>query len=288
MLKRATIAVLIAICVLGGFSCRKKTQAKGIELSVNFADKNLTDNLMTEIQYKWRTGPDFVPLGKDMMVSVHFWHKTNLLFQDDYYPDPPPSKWEPGKEYVTVHKIYIPSFIDEFDPQFKGEEKLRLSIGLYSPYDRTGKSKIQVLDKEIKVGPPPPDTPEITYQDGWYNLETNPKVFYKQWRWTAGEAKCLIDNPHRDATLVIRGAGNPYGHKDQKVIFKINDTVLDEFIPDTDTFEKTYGIKKEMLGNKDEFTLTVGTDKTYVPSKLEPSSTDNRELGVLIYLIYFR
>ena len=288
MMKRTTIAVLVVIAILGAFSCKKKTQLKGVELSVNFMDKNLTDNLMTEVQYKWKTGPDFVPLGKDLMVYVHFWHKTNMLFQDDYYPEPPVSKWEQGKEYVTTHKIYIPSFIDEFDPQFKGEDELKLAVGLYSPFDRSGKSKIQVLEKKIRVVPPPPDTPEINYQDGWYNLESNPKTFHKQWRWTAKEGRCLIDNPHRDALLVIRGAGNPNGRKEQKIIFKINDTILDDFIPETDNFDKTYNLKKEMLGAKDEFTLTIATDKTYIPAKVEANSSDQRELGVLISFIYFR
>ncbi|MFW6131544.1 MAG: hypothetical protein ACOC5F_02990, partial [Candidatus Aminicenantaceae bacterium] len=75
---------------------------------------------------------------------------------------------------------------------------------------------------------------------------------------------------------------------DQKITFKINDFVLDEFIPETSFFEKSYNIKKEMLGEEDEFYLTISTDKTFLPSEISPNSMDDRELGVKISFLYFR
>jgi len=144
---------------------------------------------------------------------------------------------------------------------------------------------LEVLSKKLKVVPSPPDTPEIIYEDGWHNQEINPQAFLKQWRWTAKEARCLIDNPHRDALLVIKGGINPQALKEQKVIFKINNLILDEFIPKEDHFEKSYNIKKEMLGENDEFYLTIATDKTFIPAKV---LKDTRELGVQISFIYFR
>jgi hypothetical protein len=211
-----------------------------------------------------------------------------MLFQDDYAPDVPTSKWEPNKEYSSKHRIYIPPFIDEFDPQFKGDETLKLSVGLFSPFDRTGKSNVQILEKKLKVTPPPPDIPAIVYEDGWYQQETDPKAFLKQWRWTAKEARCLIDNPRRDALLVVKGGLNIDALKDQKVIIKINDMVLDEFIPTEGTFDKSYDVKKDMLGDKNEFRLTIATDKIFVPAQIHPGSTDVRELGLQVSFIYFR
>ncbi len=278
--------ILALFLALG--SCQKKVEIKGLELAVGFAEKTLSDNLLTDMQYKWKTTKDFAPLENDLNVYVHFWHRNNLLFQDDHVPSVPTSKWEPDKEYSYVRRIYIPKFIDEFDPEFKGEETLRLVVGLYSPYDRTGKSKSEVLVKKLTVVPPPPDTPEIIYENGWYDLEIDPNAFLKQWRWTAKEAVCVIDNPHRDATLVIRGGVNLEAVPGQKVIFKINDTVLEEFVPTESAFEKTYNIKKEMLGDRDEFRLVVTADKTFIPAKLNPNSKDERELGVQISFIYFR
>ncbi len=287
-MRRWLTVMAIITFALAVSSCQKKVQIRGIELNVSFAEKDLTDNLMTDVQYKWKTTNEFARFDSDFNIFVHFWHKNNLLFQDDHVPSVPTSKWEPGKEYDYVRRIYIPKFIDEFDPEFRGEETLRMVVGFYSPYDRTGKSKNEILVKKLRVLPPPPDTPEIIYENGWYDLEIDPNAFLKQWRWTAREAVCLIDNPHRDATLVIRGGVNQEAVPGQKVIFKINDLILDEFVPQESAFEKTYRVKKEMLGEKDEFYLIITTDKTFVPARLDPKSKDERELGVQISFIYFR
>lgn len=282
-----TIGLVFLIAFLA-IHCQKKTAIKGVELEVSFSEPTLTDNLMTDITYRWKTSNDFIKMNRDYDIYVHFWHKDNLLFQDDYTPSVPTSKWEPGKEYSFTRRIYIPPFIDEFDPHFRGEESLRLAIGFYSSYDRSGKGKQEVFTRKLKVVPPPLDTPEIIYESGWYDLEINPEAFLGQWRWTAKEARCVIDNPHRDALLVIRGGVNLEVVKEQKIIFKINDLLLDEFIPAESAFEKSYKIKKEMLGDKDEFYLVIATDKTFIPAGVIPNSRDERELGVQISLIYFR
>jgi hypothetical protein len=288
MRRKIFVFSLVALVSLSFSTCRKKTQAKGISLEVSFSESTLSDNLITDMKYKWKTDSDFMPVKQDYTVFVHFWHGSNMLFQDDHMPEIPTSEWEKGKEYTYTRTIHIPQFIDEFDPEFKGEETLGLSVGLYSPYDRSGRSERLVLEKKLKVVPPPLDTPEIFYEEGWYALEKNPEAFLKQWRWTKKEARCIIDNPHRDALLVIKGGINPDALEDQKIIFKINDLILDEFIPEESHFEKSYNIKKEMLGDREEFYLTIATDKTFVPSKVIPDSTDERELGIQISLIYFR
>jgi hypothetical protein len=288
MNRKILIAFLILLVALFSFSCQKKAKIKGIELAVSFSEQNLTDNLITDVVYKWKIMPDFQKINQDYKVFVHFWHKTNMLFQDDYNPPVPTSKWEPGKEYTVTRRIYIPSFIDEFDPRFKGEDYLRLSVGLHNPFDRSGKSQVELFDKKLKVVPPPPDTPEVIYEDGWYDQEVNPDSYLKQWRWSKKEGRCVIDNPHRDALLCIKGGVNLEAVPNQKVIFKINDTVLDEFVPKESNFEKSYNIKKEMLGDKEDFILSISTDKTFIPAKVKLTSTDQRELGVQISFIYFR
>lgn len=289
MKKRASLAlVLIGVLVWSSFSCQKKAHIKGIELVVGFSDKTLTDNLITEIQYDWKITSEFPKVGKDYTVYVHFWHGKNLLFQDDHIPAVPTSKWGPGQEYKNQRRIYIPSFIDEFDPSFKGEETLKLVVGFYNPYDQSGESKREILSKKLKILPPPPDVPEVIYETGWYDQEVDPEAPLKQWRWTAREARCIIDNPHRDALLVIKGGANTAIVANQKVIFKINDMTLDEFIPGESVFEKSYNIKKEMLGDKDEFYLVIAVDQTGIPAKVLLQSKDERELGCQISFIYFR
>ncbi|MGB8952627.1 MAG: hypothetical protein WCC06_08160 [Candidatus Aminicenantales bacterium] len=277
------LAISLILC-----GCQKKTQVKGVDLSVNFSEPTLTDYLITDVEYTWKIAGDFENLTRDYNIFVHFWHKTNLLIQDDHAPEVPTSKWEKGKEYTYKRRIFIPTFIDEFDPQFKGEETLRLSVGLYNAYDRSGKSQLEVLSKKLKVVPPPIGTPEIIYESGWYDLEVDQNSILKQWRWTGREARCVIDNPGQDALLVIKGGTNIDAVKDQKIIFQINGLTLDEFIATDGFFEKSYKIKKETLGDKYEFYLAVVTDKTFVPAKVISNSKDERELGVQISFIYFR
>ncbi|UCC41196.1 MAG: hypothetical protein JSV96_07165 [Candidatus Aminicenantes bacterium] len=288
MARKISIVVIMMLLALVSFHCRKKAAVKGVELEIKFSESPLSDYLITDIKYTWKTSSEFIKVSQDYNVFVHFWHKNNLILRDDHTPEFPTSQWESLKEYSYMRRIFIPRFIDEFDPEFEGEETLKISAGFFSPYDRTGESKRDVLVKKVKVLPPPPDTPEVIYEDGWYNHEINPESFLKEWRWTAKEARCIVDNPHRDALLVIKGGLNIDALDDQKVIFKINDLVLDEFIPKQSYFEKSFNIKKEMLGEGDEFILTFLTDKTFIPSKLIPGSTDERELGIQISSIYFR
>ncbi len=288
MLKRLSVLWLtVSFCAVM-FSCKQTTQVKGIELDVSFSETELSDNLMADMTLVWKTADDFMKMTQDLHVYIHFWHGNNLLFQADYVPEPPTSTWESGQEFTHTQRIYIPPFIDEFDPDFKGEEMLRMSVGFYSPYDRSGESKQPLLDQRFKVVPPPLDTPEIIYEQGWYDREIDPESHLKQWRWAAKEARCIIDNPQRDALLVIRGGVNLEAVPGQKIMFKINDLMLDEFVAEESYFEKSYSIKKEMLGEGEEFILTLATDKAFVPAKLFPDSTDERELGMQISFVYFR
>ncbi len=289
MKKRTSLALAVAgLIVWTSLSCQNKAPLKGIELAVDFSDKPITDNLITNVHYDWKITGEFTKVNKDYTIYVHFWHGRNLLFQDDHLPVVPTSKWEPGQEHKYQRRIYIPSFIDEFDPSFKGEETLKLVVGFYSPNDRTAEPKHEVLIKKLKILPPPPDVPEVIYETGWYDQEVDSEAPLRQWKWTSREARCIIDNPHRDALLVIKGAANAAIVSNQKVMFKIDDMTIDEFIPGGSIFEKSYNIKKEMLGDKDEFSLIIAVDRTGIPAKVMPQSKDERELGCQISLIYFR
>ncbi len=288
MKRNVILIVILAVLTVFSLNCQRKASAKGISLEVSFSTKPLSDNLITDMTYTWKTSPDFKKIDRDYYVFVHFWNKTNMLFQDDHVPAVPLNQWEPNKEYTYTRRVYIPSFIDEFDPQFKGEETLKLVIGIYSPFDRTGKSKAEVLNSKLTVLPPPPDSPEIIYEAGWFDQESSATSSLKQWRWTGPEARCIIDNPHRDALLVIRGGVNTDAAKDQKIILKINDQVLDEFSAPAGYFDKSYTVKKEMMGTKDEFNLVIATDKPFVPAKVFPGSKDDRNLGVMVSFLYFR
>ncbi len=288
MRKKEALFLILLLAATGFSGCRKSSPVRGIELDVDFSESLLTDRLFTDIRYTWRIKRNFKGIDRDLSAFVHFWHRSNLIFHDNHRPEVPVSTWEPDHEYTYTRRIYLPPFIDALDPEFRGKESLRLSIGLAFPKDKSGKPLKKIYEKKLDVFPPPPGTPEIVYDDGWFDFEIDPDTPLKRWRWTAQEAKCVIDNPHKDALLVIKGGVRKDVFRDQKVIFRINDSVLEEFVPKKDNFEKHYRIKKDMLGAEDRFLLVLITDKVFIPASINPASKDERELGIQISFIYFK
>jgi hypothetical protein len=286
-IKRGIFIFIISLAVLASFQCKSEKKVKGISLEVSFSEKKLTDNLITDIRYNWKTKNNFAKLSDKCAIFVHFWDRHNLIFYDNHTPEIPLSKWEPGKEYSYQRRIYIPYFIDANDPEFKEFEILRLSVGIAFPVSKAEKPLRKVYEKKLKVFPPL-DAPKITYEDGWYGYEINPEAALKRWRWTGREARCVIDNPHRDALLVIKGGVRKETVASQKIVFKIGDFILDDFVPEDILFEKSYSIKKEILGEGNKFPLIISTDKTFIPADVIPGSKDKRELGVQISFLYFR
>ncbi|MCX6582611.1 MAG: radical SAM protein [Candidatus Aminicenantes bacterium] len=131
---------------------------------------------------------------------------------------------------------------------------------------------------------------EVVYREGWYPLETNSDIEdpdWQSWRWTSKKAVCQLKNPGKNALLIIRGSVDKSVFRDQTIFFKINDTLLDEFIPGTAKFFKEYIIHPEMMGKAAEFSLILETDKVFSPSALNPGTGDNRELGAQIYHLFF-
>jgi hypothetical protein len=285
--KKIGVLFLASGIIFGVLSCQGKKNYQGLSLNISFSEEQLSSDLMTDVTYSWKSDSSFSPPDQEFTVYVHFWHKGTLLITDDHLADPSISSWEPEKEYRYSRRVYIPPFIDDLDPEFEGTEEIVISAGIYHASAGGQKTDYSVYRQGYPVYPTPLDRPSVTYTEDWYELEENPDGFLKTSRWTAKEARCVIDNPERDTVLIIKGS-SPVDHvQGQIVFFKINDVILDEFVPEGPFFEKTYTIKKELMGNRDEFILLVGVDKTFVPARDIAGSSDGRELGVQIGLVYF-
>lgn len=131
---------------------------------------------------------------------------------------------------------------------------------------------------------------QLVYEKGWYDDETDWDIKdpqWRRWRWTAKKAVCRLVNPKRNAILIIRGSVDKSKHEDQKIIIKIKDAILDEFSPETAKFFKEYVITAEMMGREHEFSLTLETDKVFIPAALDPGSNDGRELGMQVHHLFF-
>jgi len=285
-----TLLTLLTAFILP-FGCGSKIEQKGITLQVNMTPERLSDNLFVKMNYITVLTDEFTPLSTDMSMFVHFWRKKTkeMIVQDDYFPINPTSTWKKGDTISNSRVIFIPRFFNEYAFDYKKEETVRLTIGLVNP--KTPDQKITLLQKDLKIESASDIAPAIFHDIGWHQPEENPKAETledSKWRWTTQKAICIIENPRKKYDLRISGRVNNEILKEQTVIFKINDTVLDQFIPDSYKFSKIYTISPEMMGELEEFQLTIETDKSFIPSQVSQESKDDRELGVQIYFLYFR
>jgi hypothetical protein len=273
-------------------SCGTTPEFKGVDLKLEILPDTVTDFLYVKMNYEFDVKDEFPGLDDDYRIFVHFWRlKTkDMLLGDDHSPEKPFSQWKTGDSVKYSRVVFIPEFLDEFDIDFEGYEEIRLTIGLYNPAQEK-ETKAILYQKVLNVESASLNAPELVYDEGWNQPEHDPKIKNpkeQSWRWTKKAAVCIVQNPRKESLLIIRGGVDKSKIADQKVIFKINDQVLEEFIPETAKFAKEYVIAPEKMGSEDEFKLTIETDKTFIPSELDEKINDDRELGVQIFFFYFR
>ncbi|MEN6311874.1 MAG: hypothetical protein ABFD80_10105 [Acidobacteriota bacterium] len=287
MTKSRALAVLIVLAALLSWPCRISHGLPGVELSVVFPGRVLTDNLFVDVTFRFRTKSFFAPPAENGKIVSRLEFRRRTLFVDEWAPPVPTSEWKPASEYTVVRRVYIPPFIDEFDPGFAGAERPVLTTLFVPPADSGPEAGRVLSRRKIKIMPAA-DSPVIVRLSGWYEPEAAQGSGAPGWRWTSKEARADIDNPGRDALLVIRGETGPGAPPGQKVTVGVAGRVLEEFVPGAGAFERSYAVKKEWLGEGKNFELVIAVDKTFVPAKTASGSSDLRELGVKISLLYFR
>ncbi len=282
--------VILSIMLLTVF-CSKKIDRQGVDLKLKLSPETITDSLYLKMDYEFKTAKEFKKFAGEYSVFVHFWrvNSKEMLLQDDHFPLKKVAAWVANDTIKYSRVLFIPQFLNEFDVDFEGYEELRLTVGLYNP--KVQGKPIVLFEKKINIQPASIVAPEIVYDEGWNEIETNVNAkdqFDKSWRWTTAKSVCIIENPKKECTLIIKGGVNKTAFQDQKMIFKINDALLDEFIPAEANFSREYTVSPQMMGNGDEFSLKIETDKVFIPAKVLPNSKDNRELGAQVFFIYFR
>ncbi|MCK5057569.1 MAG: hypothetical protein KAT34_12985 [Candidatus Aminicenantes bacterium] len=282
---------IILVILLVFTACGKQDDTQGIKLSIEIQPETITDELYIKMNYECILTNEFPGFEKEHMVFVHLWRTKHeeMLMGDDHFPIKKVTDWKKGDVIKYSRVIFIPKFLDEFDIDFEGYEEIKLSVGLYIP--KVKNSKKILFKKTLNIQAASLNAPEVVYDEGWWQVETDLKIKKSEdrtWRWTTKEAVCIIENPKKESLLILTGRVDKIQHKDQKVIFKLNDNVLEEFIPEKDAFEKRYVITPDMMGQEDEFTLTIETDKIFIPANVVQGSKDTRELGIRIYRLYFR
>jgi len=290
-LRVLVLAFLLSGVLLFFVSCGDKSTDKGLKLDLQILPNTLTDFLYIKMTYNFECTDKFEGLDDEYRIFVHFWRKKNkeMLLQDDHAPEKPFSQWKKGDKISYSRILFIPKFLEEFDMDFEGYEEVKITVGAYNPREKD--NQIILIEKPVNIQPETSNAPEMIYDEGWHQQEEDRRIKNEaemKWRWTKKRAVCMIENPKKDCLLIIRGGTDRAKLADQKVIFKINETVLDEFVPLTGKFDKEFVIKKDMMGTADDFKLVIETDKTFIPSQLDPLIKDDRELGVQVYFLYFR
>jgi len=292
-MKQRNLCILLVLVLTLVFlsACGEKTDTRGINLNLTLLPETVTDSLYVKMNFEFTLSDKFQGLNDDYWLFVHFWRVKNkeMLLVDDHQPEKKLSQWKKGDKISYSRVLFIPRFLDEFDIDFEGYEVIKLTVGIYNP--KVEGSKIQLFQKSINIQSASSIAPEVVYDEGWYQSETDLNLKNKDertWRWTSKKAACIIENPRKECLLKIIGGVDKAKFEDQKIILKINDKVLEEFIPETSKFSKEYVIAPGMMGVEDEFRFTIETDKTFIPSALNPEVNDDRELGVQVFFLYFR
>lgn len=289
--RNSCILLFLILALVFVSACGEKTDTKGVNLNLNLLPETITDSLYVKMNYEFTLSEKFQGLNDDYWVFVHFWRIKNkeMLLVDDHQPEKKLSNWKKGDKISYSRVLFIPRFLDEFDIDFEGYEVIKLSVGIYNP--KVDDSKILLFQKSINIQSASSIAPEVVYDEGWYQSETDLNLKNKDertWRWTSKKAVCIIENPRKECLLKIIGGVDKAKFEDQKIILKINDKILEEFIPETSKFSKEYVITPSIMGIEDEFRFTIETDKTFIPSALNPEVNDDRELGVQVFFLYFR
>ncbi len=285
MVKNASRFVGWLGIILLASSCKPGSQIKAT-VSAEFNPPQLEDNSLRTATYQWNINTGFKQQDKDLTVYVHFMDKNNkILFQDDYKPELPTSQWKEGLAINTApHLLLIPAITrTDTDEEFM---PIKMIIGLYDPMNAQGPS-YRVLEQDLKLKYNPKGPEKIQYTDGWYPEEWNPQMTLR-WRWTGPQAIAVVRSPKKNAILYIKGLVNKDAVPDQKVKFEIANNLIEEFTPKDAEFAKYYQIPADQIGAEDLIQIRISVDKTFSPAKAVPGSTDQRDLGVQIFTIFFK
>ncbi len=261
-----------------------------ISPSVVLDRDEVTGNSLLQVKYIWKVGKQFRSDGKNLIAKVHFVNrKGDVLWQDDHYPTPGVASWKADSTVSYSRTVYV--------PLIPRRAEVSLIVGLYSQYENVkmllngisaGGDKYKVAAFTVLPPRRPEDLPgvHVQYGDGWYELEKN-LIARTSWRWNSGSGRCILENPHHDATLYIKGwIPTSIYKKPSKVILKINNTVFAEYADLKNNFDILNKIPESMFQGKDSLILDIITDQTHVPSQIGLGQ-DGRRLGLMVKTLYF-
>ncbi len=285
--KPVWLVALTALLLIPAVSCEKKLPVPGLEISVSFADKNLSDNLLTNLKIKFITTSGFEPPAGDYQLVARATAGNRALFEERLSLPLPLSKWQPNRVYEVEKLLYFPPFIDRFSPQPAPGKAVNFSL-YFEPSG--AKETVVVYRRQLKLSPSPAATPDIVFLDGWVVIKRPGKKAgdWQTERWAGQQAFCWLKNPGRAATLMLRGSIPVEAPPGLTMVITLADRVLEEFALPPGNFEKIYQLTASGLGQKDGLELILKVNKTVKINEIYPELKDQEQVGFRLETIYFR
>lgn len=207
-----------------------------------------------------------------------------LMWTDDHDPPVPTTGWKPGQTVEYTRTVFVPVY------PYIGDATIQ--VGLYGQANQprvplTGEDMGQRAYRVARVQLAPQSEAVFSvFKDGWHPAEQAEHNAAVEWHWTKRVATLSVKNPKTDSVLYL-DLDNPGGvfEEPQRVTVSAGaGTPLDEFTltPKHATLRKI-ALPAAALGAGENVDLQIAVDKTFVPSRLSPSSKDPRELGVRVF-----
>jgi hypothetical protein len=244
-----------------------------------------------EATYTFTVEPTAKKLTQDYRVLVHFLdsHKV-VLFTDDHLPPVATSAWEAGKTYTWKRTVFIPVY------PYVGD--VQVVMGLYPAQGKGERAALKGEDLGLRAYKaakmeflPQTENIFLVYKDGWHNPEAMPQNPGVERTWTKKEALVSFKNPKKDVVLYLEADTCTKCYPEPAVLtVSVNNKVGTKVpIETADVFLRKVRIKAEDLGGEDWVDLRFAMNQSFVPKKLPElfkGTTDDRELGVLVYHLF--
>jgi hypothetical protein len=286
--RRILVAALAAGALLPTLNaCRRRKPAEVNDIVPSFTISRPRAPLgsAVEITYSWKVEPTAKKLGKDYKALIHFLDQHGVpLFDDDHMPTPPTSAWEPGKSYSYTLTKFIPIY------PYVGEAEVRM--GLYRDRERAALKGEDTGMQEYKVGKidllPQTENIFLVYKEGWHNPESRTDNPGLEVTWTKKDALVSFKNPKKDVIVYLEADTNYKAFDAPPVLTVVvaGKTGLMIPIESSEVFLKKIRVKAADLGSDEWVDLRLSMNQSFVPKLKGVNTTDDRELGLMVYHLY--
>ena len=279
------IALLPSLVACGR---RKPTEVNDITPSFAVNRERAPLGSAVEVTYTWTVGSAATKPAQDYRALVHFLDRDRtLLFTDDHALTPPATSWEPGKAYSYTRTVFIPFY------RYAGE--VQVVMGLYPVAGKGERMGLKGEDpglREYKVGKmellPQTENIFLVYKDGWHSPESSAQNPSLERTWTKKDALVAFKNPKKDILVYLEADTNAKAFETPPALTLAVGGKTGVVVPITDSevFMKKVRVKAADLGTEEWVDLRLSMNQAFVPKAKVAGSTDDRELGLMVYHLY--